>query len=174
MQENDVFKQWLADEAKRVLAKLKTNQTLTQGDKLIIVLSGQMNHFHHLNVELRQEMLQLRADMQGNAGRLQEDTARLRADIQEQMTALRKDMQQNMIDLRTDMHQEVTSLRADMKQLRTDIHLDMVQFRTDMDRRLEAVNAEFRNLYQTINTQTWKMIGAVGFIVVLGKLMEQI
>jgi len=27
-------------------------------------------------------------------------------------------------------------------------------------------------MYQAINNQTWKMIGAVGFIVLLGRLIE--
>ena len=63
MLEDDIFKQWLDDEASRVLAKLKTEVPLDQDDKLIIVIKGQMNHLHHLDVELRQEMKALRKDM---------------------------------------------------------------------------------------------------------------
>nr|VFK38505.1 MAG: hypothetical protein BECKSD772F_GA0070984_102511 [Candidatus Kentron sp. SD]VFK44824.1 MAG: hypothetical protein BECKSD772E_GA0070983_104410 [Candidatus Kentron sp. SD] len=98
MLENDIFEQWLHDEAKRVLAKRKDNQLLTQDDKLVIVLKGQMNHFHHPDVELRGEIRTLRQDM---------------------------------------------------------------------DRRFEAVTDEIKQLYRAINAQTWKMIGAVGLIVLL-------
>nr|VFK30441.1 MAG: hypothetical protein BECKLPF1236C_GA0070990_101109 [Candidatus Kentron sp. LPFa] len=117
MLENDIFEQWLHDEAKRVLAKLKDNQLLTQDDKLIIVLKGQINHFHHLDVELRGEMRTLRQDM--------------------------------------------NNLRQDMNAMRQ-----------DMDRRFEAVTDEIKQLYRAINAQTWKMIGAVGLIVLLGRLIE--
>nr|VFK63074.1 MAG: hypothetical protein BECKUNK1418G_GA0071005_102911 [Candidatus Kentron sp. UNK]VFK70710.1 MAG: hypothetical protein BECKUNK1418H_GA0071006_103611 [Candidatus Kentron sp. UNK] len=117
MLENDIFEEWLHDEAKRVLAKLKDNQLLTQDDKLIIVLKGQINHFHHLDVELRGEMRTLRQDM--------------------------------------------NNLRQDMNAMRQ-----------DMDRRFEAVTDEIKQLYRAINAQTWKMIGAVGLIVLLGRLIE--
>nr|VFK11401.1 MAG: hypothetical protein BECKLPF1236A_GA0070988_100542 [Candidatus Kentron sp. LPFa]VFK27582.1 MAG: hypothetical protein BECKLPF1236C_GA0070990_100492 [Candidatus Kentron sp. LPFa] len=110
MLENDIFEEWLQDEAKRVLAKLKDNQILTQDDKLIIVLKGQINHFHHLDVELRGEMRTLRQDM--------------------------------------------------------DRCFEQV------DRRFEAVTDEIKQLYRAINAQTWKMIGAVGLIVLLGRLIE--
>nr|VFK20563.1 MAG: hypothetical protein BECKLPF1236B_GA0070989_12161 [Candidatus Kentron sp. LPFa] len=110
MLENDIFEEWLQDEAKRVLAKLKDNQLLTQDDKLIIVLKGQINHFHHLDVELRGEMRTLRQDM--------------------------------------------------------DRRFEQV------DRRFEAVTDEIKQLYRAINAQTWKMIGAVGLIVLLGRLIE--
>nr|VFJ89144.1 MAG: hypothetical protein BECKH772A_GA0070896_100134 [Candidatus Kentron sp. H]VFJ91242.1 MAG: hypothetical protein BECKH772B_GA0070898_1001522 [Candidatus Kentron sp. H]VFJ97677.1 MAG: hypothetical protein BECKH772C_GA0070978_100153 [Candidatus Kentron sp. H] len=59
MLENDIFEQWLRDEADRVLAKLKANEPITQDDKLIIVLHSQANHFHHLDVELRRNMRDL-------------------------------------------------------------------------------------------------------------------
>nr|VFK20569.1 MAG: hypothetical protein BECKLPF1236B_GA0070989_12163 [Candidatus Kentron sp. LPFa] len=117
MLENDIFEEWLQDEAKRVLAKLKDNQLLTQDDKLVIVLKGQINHFHHLDVELRGEMRTLRQDM--------------------------------------------NNLRQDMNAMRQ-----------DMDRRFEAVTDEIKQLYRAINAQTWKMIGAVGLIVLLGRLIE--
>nr|VFJ92258.1 MAG: hypothetical protein BECKH772B_GA0070898_100277 [Candidatus Kentron sp. H]VFK00825.1 MAG: hypothetical protein BECKH772A_GA0070896_102041 [Candidatus Kentron sp. H]VFK04855.1 MAG: hypothetical protein BECKH772C_GA0070978_102151 [Candidatus Kentron sp. H] len=103
MLENDLFEEWLDAEAKRVLTKLRENAPLTQDDKLVIVLKGQMNHFQHLDVELRQEMTTLRRDM---------------------------------------------------------------------DKRLEAITDEIRQLYKAINAQTWKMMGAVGLIVLLGRLIE--
>jgi len=61
--ENDIFEQRLSAEAKRVLVKLQNDEPLSQDDKLIIVFKGQMNRFHHLYVELRQEILTLRQDM---------------------------------------------------------------------------------------------------------------
>jgi chaperonin cofactor prefoldin len=58
------------------------------------------------------------------------------------------------------------------------------QMRTDMDKRFEQVDKRFeqvdkrfeqtheelKKLYQAINSQTWKMIGAIGLIVVLARL----
>nr|VFK11402.1 MAG: hypothetical protein BECKLPF1236A_GA0070988_100543 [Candidatus Kentron sp. LPFa]VFK27583.1 MAG: hypothetical protein BECKLPF1236C_GA0070990_100493 [Candidatus Kentron sp. LPFa] len=124
MLENDIFEEWLQYEAKRVLAKLKDNQLLTQDDKLIIVLKGQMNHFHHLDVELRGEIRTLREDMN---------------------------------TLRQDMDQRFEQVDRRFEQV---------------DKRFEAVTDEIKQLYRAINAQTWKMIGAVGLIVLLGRLIE--
>nr|VFK40834.1 MAG: hypothetical protein BECKTC1821E_GA0114239_10084 [Candidatus Kentron sp. TC] len=110
MLENGIFERWLNDEAKRVLAKLEDNDLLTQDDKPIIVLEGQMDHFHHLDVELRGEILTLRQNM--------------------------------------------------------DRRFEQV------DRRFEAITDEIKQLYRAIDVQTWKMIGAVGLIVLLGRLIE--
>nr|VFK80037.1 MAG: hypothetical protein BECKSD772D_GA0070982_10811 [Candidatus Kentron sp. SD] len=117
MLENDIFEQWLQDEAKRVLAKRKDNQLLTQDDKLIIVLKGQMNHFHHPDVELRGEIRTLR----------------------EGMNTLRQNMDQRF---------------------------------EQVDRRFEAVTDEIKQLHRAINAQTWKIIGTVELIVLLGRLVE--
>lgn len=167
MLENDILEQWLSDEAKRVLARLKADEPLTQDDKLIIVLKGQMNHFHHLDVELRQEV------------------ARVRTDLHEEIIQVRTDLHQEIVQVRTDLHQEIAHVHADL-------HREITRLRTDTDRRFEKVDQRFEKvderfeqlradmnrrleqLYQTVNTQTWKMIGAVGLIVVLGKLIEQI
>nr|VFK37945.1 MAG: hypothetical protein BECKTC1821E_GA0114239_1001160 [Candidatus Kentron sp. TC] len=124
MLENDLFEQWLADEAARVLAKLKNNEPLTQDDKLIIVLKGQMNHFHHLDVELRQEILTLRQDMDR---RFEEVNKRF-----------------------DDANKRFDAIAGEIKQ----------------------INEEIKRMYQAINGQTWKMIGAVGVIVLLGKVIE--
>ncbi len=37
---------------------------------------------------------------------------------------------------------------------------------------LKDIRNEMNKIYQSINNQTWKMIGAVGLIVILGKLID--
>nr|VFK30111.1 MAG: hypothetical protein BECKMB1821G_GA0114241_10594 [Candidatus Kentron sp. MB] len=124
MLENDIFGQWLDTEAERVLGKLHSEQPLTQDDKLIIILKGQENHFRHLDVELRQEMIALREDM-------------------------------------------------DRRFEQVDKRFEQVEKRFEqVDKHFEAITDEIKQIYQSINTQTWKMIGAIGLIVLLGKLIE--
>nr|VFK11909.1 MAG: hypothetical protein BECKLPF1236B_GA0070989_102713 [Candidatus Kentron sp. LPFa] len=161
MLENDIFEQWLSEEANRVLVKLKNNELLSQDDKLIIVLKGQMNHFHHLDVELRQDMLALRQDMDGR------------------FSALRQDMDGRFSALRQDMDGRFNALRQGMDGRFEVISGEVNALRQDMDRRFETVtdeikqlHGEIKQIYRAINTQTWKMIGAIGLIVLLGRLIE--
>ncbi len=138
MLENDIFNEWLNAEADRVLTKLKGNELLTQDDKLIIVLEGQMNHFQHLDVELRQEMVTLRTDMD------------------RRFEQVYKRFEQ------VDKHFEQVDKRFEQVDKRFE------QF----DKRFEVITDEIKQLYRTVNAQTWKMIGAVGVIVLLARLIE--
>nr|VFJ61910.1 MAG: hypothetical protein BECKDK2373B_GA0170837_11058 [Candidatus Kentron sp. DK]VFJ68297.1 MAG: hypothetical protein BECKDK2373C_GA0170839_11804 [Candidatus Kentron sp. DK] len=131
MLENGIFEKWLDDEADRVLAKLKKNEPLTQDDKLIIVLKGQMNHFHHLDVELRQEILTLR----------------------QEMSVLRQDMERRF----EEANGRFETITDEIKQINVEI---------------KQIHQEIKQMYRAINAQTWKMLGAVGLIVLLGKMIE--
>nr|VFK23006.1 MAG: hypothetical protein BECKLPF1236A_GA0070988_103653 [Candidatus Kentron sp. LPFa]VFK35569.1 MAG: hypothetical protein BECKLPF1236C_GA0070990_103933 [Candidatus Kentron sp. LPFa] len=131
MLENDIFEQWLAAEAERVLAKRKNSEIITHDDKSIIVLKGQTNHFQHLDVELRQEMVALRQDMDRRFEQVQERFEQ----VDKRFEQFNKRFEQ-------------------------------------VDVRFEAMTDEIKRLYRAINAQTWKMISAVGLIVLLGKLIE--
>nr|VFK40102.1 MAG: hypothetical protein BECKTC1821E_GA0114239_100674 [Candidatus Kentron sp. TC] len=157
MLENDIFEQWLSDEAGRVLARLKNNEPLSQDDKLIIVLKGQMNHFHHLDVELRQETLALR-----------QDTGQRFEIITSEINTLRQDMDRRFEVITS----EINALRQDMDRRFEVIASGINTLRQDMDRRFETVTDEVKQLYRTINAQTWKMISAVGLIMLLGRVIE--
>ena len=43
-----------------------------------------------------------------------------------------------------------------------------------VDKRFEQLSGEIREIYKAINSQTWKMIGAIGLIVVLSKLVDDL
>ena len=104
MFENNIFDEYLEEESKRVLKKLKNEEVLTQDDKLIMILKSQTNHFHHLDVELREDMQELRNDMNKN------------------IKDLREDMDRNIKDLRGDMDKrfEQVDKRFDAVILRMD------------------------------------------------------
>nr|VFK62799.1 MAG: hypothetical protein BECKTC1821F_GA0114240_108014 [Candidatus Kentron sp. TC] len=140
-----------------MLARLKNNEPLSQDDKLIIVLKGQMNHFHHLDVELRQETLALR-----------QDTGQRFEIITSEINTLRQDTERRFEVITS----EINTLRQDMDRRFEVIASGINTLRQDMDRRFETVTDEVKQLYRTINAQTWKMISAVGLIMLLGRVIE--
>ncbi|VFN07565.1 MAG: hypothetical protein BECKG1743E_GA0114224_112412, partial [Candidatus Kentron sp. G] len=121
---NDIFGQWLSAEAQRVLAKIEADEPLTQDDKLIIVINGQMNHFHHLDVELRQDMRNL--DI-----RLSQEVGALRADM---------DKRFGEVDKRLD--------RVDKRFEQVDRRFEQVDKRFEqVDRRFEQVDRRFETIH---------------------------
>jgi predicted transcriptional regulator len=140
MFDNDFFDQWLDEEAQRVQRKVKAGEGLTSDDKIVLILKGQTNHFYHLDIELREEMQAQRADFQKG------------------LNALREDM-----DKRFE--------QVDKRFEQVDKRIEQVDKRIEqVDKRFEEIQQELRKLYQAINTQTWKMIGAIGLIVILARL----
>jgi exonuclease VII large subunit len=144
MFQNDFFDQWLDEEALRVQAKIKSGQALDADDKVLLILKAQVNHFHHLDIELRDEIKVLREDM---GQRFEQADKRF-----EQM--------------RTDMDKRFEQVDKRFEQMRTDMDKRFEQ----VDKRFEQTHEELKKLYQAINSQTWKMIGAIGLIVVLARL----
>lgn len=133
MFDNTFFDQWLDEEAQRVQERIKTSQPLDADDKVLLILKAQVNHFHHLDIELREEVQTLRLDMDKRFDRM--------------------DQRFEQVDRRFEQ-----------------VDKRFEQMRTDMDKRFEQTQEELKKLYQAINTQTWKMIGAIGLIVILTRL----
>jgi exonuclease VII large subunit len=140
MFKNDFFDDWLDEEALRVQAKIKSGQALDADDKVLLILKAQVNHFHHLDIDLREEIKVLREDM----GQRFEQVDKRFEQVDKRFEQVDKRFEQ--VDKRFE------------------------QMREDMDKRFEQTQEELKKLYQAINAQTWKMIGAIGLIVVLTRL----
>nr|VFK35007.1 MAG: hypothetical protein BECKMB1821I_GA0114274_10955 [Candidatus Kentron sp. MB]VFK77153.1 MAG: hypothetical protein BECKMB1821H_GA0114242_11045 [Candidatus Kentron sp. MB] len=139
MLENDIFGQWLDTEVRRVLGgKFDPEQPLTMNEKIIIVLKGQEHHLPNSDIEMRQEMIVPRDDMDRPFNRTDKYIKRINTHIEP-----------------INEHSKCLDENIERK-----------------DKHLEVITDEFNKIHQAINTQTWKMIGAIGLIVLLGKLIE--
>ena len=139
MFKDDIFDQWLDEEAHRVLGKLKSDDTkLTIEDKMILTLKAQTNHFYHLDIELCGKI----DDFQKDQNKKWDDQNKKWDDQNKKWDEQNKKWDENQKELQN--------------------------LRIEANKTFDAIN----KIYYAMNNQTWKMIGAVGFIVVLGKLIE--
>ena len=83
---------------------------------------------------------------------------------------LDQDLRNEMIELRKDMDKRFEQIDKRFEQ----VDKRFEEMRKDMDRRFEQTQEELKKLYQAINTQTWKMIGAIGLIVILARLADSL
>ncbi|MCF8005993.1 MAG: apolipoprotein A1/A4/E family protein [Methylovulum sp.] len=121
MFENNVFDDWLDTKAKAIIVAMGEGKALLPEEMMVLVLKAQTNHFNHLDIDLRQDMQDLRID------------------LTQDMKNLRTDLTQDMQNLRTDLTQ-------DMQRLRTDLTQDMKNLRIDMDKRFEQVDKRFEQV----------------------------
>ncbi len=54
MLENQLFDHWLNQKSQEILSKMDKEKVTTE-DMLILTLKAQTNHFHHMDVEFRDE-----------------------------------------------------------------------------------------------------------------------
>ena len=121
MFDNDMIDEVLAKKYKHIIEKVGRGETLSAEDTNMLILKAQTNHFHHLDIELREDMQNLRSD-------------------------LTNDMQNLRIDLTNDMQNLRSDLTNDMKNLREDLTNDMKNIRKDMNQRFESVDKRFESV----------------------------
>ena len=73
MFENDIFEVWLDKKANEIIVELGNGKSLSTEEMMILVLKAQTNHFAHLDIELRDNMKELREDLTNDMKELRED-----------------------------------------------------------------------------------------------------
>ena len=96
---NDIFEDWLDTKAKEIVSDMGSGKSLSTEEMMVLVLKAQSNHFEHLDIELKNDMKQLREDMTSD------------------MKQLREDMTQEIISVRTDMDKRFEQVIGRMDKL---------------------------------------------------------
>ena len=63
MFDDKFFDDWLDSQAQKVMEKVASGEGIAPEQMMILMLKAQANHFAHLDVDLRNEMVLLREDM---------------------------------------------------------------------------------------------------------------
>jgi hypothetical protein len=63
MFDDKFFEDWLDSQAQKVMEKVANGEGIAPEQMMILMLKAQTNHFAHLDVDLRNEMVLLREDM---------------------------------------------------------------------------------------------------------------
>ena len=123
MFDDNMFEKWLNEKAGEVFDKVGREEAIRPDEMMILVLKAQVNHFTHLDTDLRKDMRDFREDMSAEIKDLREEMKDLREDMNE-LRRETNDLRKDMNELRRDMNelrQESISLRRDMNTLREDM-----------------------------------------------------
>ena len=124
MFKDDIFDNWLDQKTNEIVKNMGEGKSLSSEEMMILVLKAQTNHFEHLDVELKDDMKNLREDMTAD------------------MKSLREDMTADMKNLREDMTADMKNLREDM-----DKRFEQVDKRFEqVDKRFEQVDKRFEQV----------------------------
>ena len=73
MFDNKVFDDWLDAQAQKAMNQIGNSEAISPEQMTILVLKGQTNHFHHLDIELREDMKSMNERLSGEMLALRED-----------------------------------------------------------------------------------------------------
>jgi len=73
MFDDSMFEKWLDNQTNVIVEKMGSGEKLESEDMMVLVLKAQTNHFHHLDVDMRNDMQQLRTDMNNDMQQLRID-----------------------------------------------------------------------------------------------------
>ena len=63
MFDDNMFEKWLNEKAGEIFDKVGREEAIRPDEMIILVLKAQVNHFTHLDTDLRKDMRDLREDM---------------------------------------------------------------------------------------------------------------
>nr|VFJ73554.1 MAG: hypothetical protein BECKFM1743A_GA0114220_107302 [Candidatus Kentron sp. FM]VFK13840.1 MAG: hypothetical protein BECKFM1743B_GA0114221_102956 [Candidatus Kentron sp. FM] len=96
MFDNDIFEKWLDAKSQEIVEKMGKGEQLRTEEMMVLVLKAQSNHFHHLDQDLRAEMIALRGDFQGEMKTLREDMNRRFESVDKRFESVDKRFEQLM------------------------------------------------------------------------------
>ncbi len=76
MFDDKFFDDWLDNQAQKVMEKVGNGEGIAPEQMMILMLKAQTNHFAHLDVDLRNEMILLREDMDKRFEQMQQESAK--------------------------------------------------------------------------------------------------
>ncbi len=86
-----------------------------------------------------------------------------------------KGLTNHIFHIDTELREDIKELRIDMDKRfeQVDKRFEQVDKRFEQfEKHFEKMTDEIKKIYQSVNSQTWKMIGAVGPIVLLDRFFE--
>ena len=92
MFDNKVFDDWLDAQAQKAMNQIGNSEAISPEQMTILVLKGQTNHFHHLDIELREDMKSMNERLSAEMRALREDMKSMNERLSVEMRALREDM----------------------------------------------------------------------------------
>lgn len=146
---NQIFDSWLNRMSDEILSKVNREKITTE-EMIILILKAQTNHFHHMDIEMKEDMLVHKNDLNSGMDVLRKDMNSLRND----MSSLRIDVDILKVDvdiLKTDvsiLKTDVNILKTDVSILKTDVNIlktdvkdlraDMNSFRRELDAKMDS------------------------------------
>ncbi|MDD4974678.1 MAG: hypothetical protein PHY93_10035 [Bacteriovorax sp.] len=145
---NQIFDSWLNRMSDEILSKVNREKITTE-EMIILILKAQTNHFHHMDVDMKEDLLIQKNELSNGVHALRSDLRSQKDELKKDINFLRSDVQKDIRDLCSGMQEQKAELKHDISTLRSDVQKDIRDLRSDM---LEQ-KAELKNDIKTLRTE---------------------
>ena len=118
MFDDKFFDDWLDSQAQKVMEKVANGEGIAPEQMMILMLKAQTNHFAHLDVDLRNEMILLREDMDKRFEQVDKRFEQMQQETAKRFEQVDKRFEQ--VDKRFEQMQQETARRFDQLTSRID------------------------------------------------------
>jgi len=118
MFDDKFFDDWLDNQAQKVMEKVANGEGIAPEQMMILMLKAQTNHFAHLDVDLRNEMILLREDMDKRFEQVDKRFEQVDKRFEQMQQETAKRFEQ--VDKRFEQMQQETAKRFDQLTTRID------------------------------------------------------
>ena len=118
MFDDKFFDDWLDSQAQKVMEKVANGEGIAPEQMMILMLKAQTNHFAHLDVDLRNEMILLREDMDKRFEQVDKRFEQMQQETAKRFEQVDKRFEQ--VDKRFEQMQQETARRFDQLTTRID------------------------------------------------------
>lgn len=166
---NQIFESWLTRMSDEILSKVNREKITTE-EMIILILKAQTNHFHHMDVDMKEDLLKqknelnngihiLRSDSLVQKEDLKKEINNLRADMLEQKEDLKKDINNLRSEQKEDLKKEINNLRSDMLEQKEDLKKDINNLRFEMQGVRNELKDDFHKLDSKMDSRFMWSIG---------------
>ncbi len=171
MFDDKFFEDWLANQAQKVMEKVANGEGIAPEQMMILMLKAQTNHFAHLDVDLRNEMVLLREDMDARFEQAKLESARQFEQVDKRLEQFDKRFEQAKLESARQFEQ------VDKRLEQFDKRFEQVDKRFEqVDKRFEQFDKRFELLTSRIDHfMIWSFattISVGGIIVAAIKFLE--
>ena len=112
--DDNFFDQWLDRSGHAVFAKISSGEAVRTEEMMILVLRSQTRTSRRLESEFRREMKVLREEIKELRRDMDKRFAEMREDMNRRFAEMREDMDRRFTEMREDMDRRFTAMRGDM------------------------------------------------------------
>jgi uncharacterized protein YcgL (UPF0745 family) len=100
---NQIFESWLTKMSDEILSKVNREKITTE-EMIVLILKAQTNHFHHMDVEMKEDISSVRQDLKNELGSVKKEMESIRSELKHEVDSVHLELKSFKSEMKEDIH----------------------------------------------------------------------